>query len=147
MFCRFCFGFGFGWPKGLLDFYLLGEGFLLVFGELGHRDGEDAVLDLGRDLLAFDVVGEREDLLELCGAELAAQPLASVFLLFLVLLGHLDDKLVVGVDADGEVFFLEAWDAELHLIVFVGLADVHLRGGAMHLGCIAVAPVEKLVEQ
>ena len=66
--------FGYGLEDGRLhDFDALGEGLFLLLGDFGQADGEDAVFDLGADLLLLHVLGQAEQLFELCLAELVAQ--------------------------------------------------------------------------
>ena len=73
---------------------LNGHGDLLLRLGLRHGDGQDAVLDLGRDLILHHIVWQRVALLVVRVAELAAQ-IVMVFVLMLVFLFVLN--------GDGEV--------------------------------------------
>ena len=53
--------------EGLLDFDVLDEGFLLFDRHPWQGDFEDAVFDLGRDLVAVDVLRQHQGVAELLG--------------------------------------------------------------------------------
>lgn len=134
----------------LFNGYRLRQLFLFFGRVLGQGDGQDTVFHLGADLVAFHILGQREHLLELHRAELFAQEVALlVTLFFLILVLHLDDKVVVGVDAEVEVFLLHTGDADFEAVVLVAFADIHFRGHRVIL-CAAqtvpAVPVKKLVE-
>ena len=118
-----------GLAKTLADFDGL-HGLLLLFdGHLRDDDVEDAVFDLGADLLLVDVVRQHHGLAEVLDRELVAQ-VAHLFVLLLVLgiLDHLNDEVAFGVDAQLDIFLGEARDAEFELVVVLRLHDVHARG-------------------
>ena len=105
------------------------HGLLLLFnGHLRDDDVEDAVFDLGADLLLVDVLRQHHRLAEVFDRELVTQVahlFLVLFLLALVLFDHLNDEVTFGVDAQLDVFLGEARDAEFKFVVVFRLHDVH----------------------
>ena len=91
----------------LRDLNGLGD-FLLWLG-LRHRDGQDAVLHLGRNLVANHIVWQHVVLLVVRVAELTAQ-IVMVLVLMLVFLFVLngDGEVALVVDAYAAIFLLDA---------------------------------------
>ena len=114
--------------KALPDFDGLHGLFLLFHGHLRDDDVQDAVFDLGADLLLVDVLRQHHRLAEVFHRELVAQ-VAYIVVLFLVLgfLGHLDDQVAFLVDAQLHVILCETGDAEFEFVVVFRLHDVHAR--------------------
>ena len=105
------------------------------------------LLDLGRDLLAHDVVGQQQALLEFRVGKLAAQIRALLFVL-LLLLGlflHRDDQLVILVDMHLEILLGHTRGGDFHLVFVLILDDVDGRSrGVVAFGKPVVA--QKIVE-
>ncbi len=103
------------------------HGLLLLFdGYLRDDDVEDAVFDLGADLLLVDVLRQHHRLAEVFDRELVAQVAHIVVLLFVLgFLGHLDDQVAFLVDAQLHIILGETRDAEFKFVVVFRLHDVH----------------------
>lgn len=115
---------------------------------LGNVDGHHTVFDLGRNILALDIVGQQQALLELRVGEFAAQVGAfalGVLLLVLGLLLQRDHQLVVFVDVDLEVLLGHTRSGDLDLVFVFTVDDVDGGSrGAAALGQPVVA--QNLVE-
>lgn len=136
--------------SALADFDVLHQGFLLLFGELGQRDAQDAVFHLGADFVLLHIFGQAEELFELQFVELVAQEVAVfLFLLFLFLLHHFNHQVVVAVDAQVQVLFREAGNTKLQFVILVALTHIHLRHWVMLVECavVPIVPVQEFVEQ
>ena len=105
------------------------HGLLLLFNShLRDDDVEDAVFDLGADLLLVDVLRQHHRLAEVFDRELVTQVahlFLILFLFVLALLDHLNDEVAFGVDAQLDVFLGETRDAEFEFVVVFRLHDVH----------------------
>ena len=97
--------------RGLRDLDGLGD--LLLRLSLRHGDGQDAILDLGRDLILHYIIRQRVALLVVRVTELAAQ-IVMVLVLMLVfgLVLDGDGEVALVVDADSAIFFLNAWSCK-----------------------------------
>ena len=104
---------------------LNGLGDLLLRLGLRHGDGQDAVLDLSRDLVFHHIVWQYVVLLVVRVAELTAQ-IVTVTILMLVFLFVLngDGEVAVVIDAYAAIFFLDAWSCKFHYIALVCLLDI-----------------------
>ena len=97
--------------RGLRDLNGLGD-FLLRFS-LRHGDGQDAVLNLGRDLIFHHIIRQRVALLVVRVAELAAQiVMVLVLLLVLLFVFNGDGEVALVVDGYAAIFFLDAWSCK-----------------------------------
>ena len=98
---------------GLLHFDALVFLFLSLLAHLGQVDRENAVLDLGTDLLLVHILGQHVSLLIVAVVELAAQivfflVLGLVFLLVLELVLNLKVEVTVLVKAYAAILFLQS---------------------------------------
>ena len=113
-----------------------GIGDLLLRLGLRHGDGQDAVLDLGRDLILHHIVWQRVALLVVRVAELAAQ-IVMVLVLMLVFLFVLnsDGEVALVIDGYATIFFLDAWSCKFHRVGLLTLLDIDC-------GCCTVGTFE-----
>ncbi len=102
-----------------------GLGNLLFRFGLWHRDGQNAVLYLGRNLVADHIVWQCVVLLVVRIAELTAQ-VVTVTVLMLVFLFVLngDGEVALVIDAYAAIFFLDAWSSKFHDVTLVVLLDI-----------------------
>ena len=115
---------------------LNGLGDLLLRLHLRHGDGQDAVLYLGRDLVANDIIRQRVALFVVRVAELATQiVMVLVLMLVLGLVLDGDGEVALVVDADSAIFFLNARGCKLHRVGFLTLLDIDC-------GCCSVGTFE-----
>ena len=81
--------------------------FLLRFG-LWHGDGQDAVLHLGRNLVADHIIRQRVVLLVVRIAELTAQIMTvTVLMLVFLFVFNGDGEVALVIDAYAAIFFLD----------------------------------------
>lgn len=119
---------------------------LLLGGNLREKDTEDAILNLGGNLVLVDIVRQGDSLLEVRDVEVMTQEVILLLVLrllhlytfsgFSILDGlrlllwlalHRDHEVVVGVDGQVEVLLRESGNAELNLEIQLRLGDVDLR--------------------
>ena len=102
-----------------------GLGDLLLRLGLRHRDGQDAVLHFGRDLVTNHIVRQHVVLLVVRVAELAAQRVMVLLLMlvFLIVLNG-DGEVALVIDAYAAIFFLDAWSCKLNRVGILTLLDI-----------------------
>ena len=104
---------------------LNGLGDFLLRLSLRHRDGQDAVLHLGRDLVLHNIVRQHIVLLVVRVAELATQVVAvTVLILVFLFVFNGDGEVAVVIDAYAAIFLLDARGCKLHRVGFLTLLDI-----------------------
>ena len=112
---------------------------------LGKMNVQDSFLDAGLDLFGIHIIREQKGLLEFFVGELAAQ-IPAVLLAFFILglLFHLDMQIVVVVDMDFEVLFIESGSSKLDIVLF--FVFNYVDGRRSISGAVHPAVVEEIIE-